>query len=84
MSSRISPDIQLLRVSKSAKEDNLNLQFDRDEKINDTFEGIVLKWVFVCTQFPGLKEIWVCNSFAILNRWFLLLSPPNNSVDTLS
>ncbi|RVW51659.1 AAA-ATPase [Vitis vinifera] len=44
LSSRISPDIQLLRVSKSAKEDNLNLQFDRDERINDTFEGIVLKW----------------------------------------
>ena len=50
MSSRISPDIQLLRVSKSAKEDNLNLQFDRDERINDTFEGIVLKWVFVCDE----------------------------------
>lgn len=50
MSSKINHDIRRLRVSKIAGEDNLTVHFDIDEKINDTFEGIQVKWVFVCRQ----------------------------------
>ncbi|XVE82566.1 hypothetical protein DITRI_Ditri16bG0015800 [Diplodiscus trichospermus] len=47
LSTRISPDNQRLKISKTPKEKNLKIGLEEGEKIVDFFEGVELKWRFV-------------------------------------
>ncbi|KAK9276090.1 hypothetical protein L1049_005621 [Liquidambar formosana] len=50
LSTRISPSVDRLKVSKSSREKNLSISVTKGEKIIDVFEGIQLKWEMVCTE----------------------------------
>ncbi|XP_076940418.1 AAA-ATPase At2g18193-like [Bidens hawaiensis] len=45
--SRINPDSERLRITKSAKETQINVKFAESESIKDSFQGIQVKWTYV-------------------------------------
>lgn len=47
---KISPDAERLKVVKSPKEKNLSIRLEKGETIHDSFEGIDLKWSFICAE----------------------------------
>lgn len=50
LSTRDTPSIERLKVSKAPREKNLSITINKGEKINDIYEGIHLTWEFVCTE----------------------------------
>ncbi|KAM7265990.1 hypothetical protein ACFE04_003673 [Oxalis oulophora] len=47
---KISPNTERLKVSKTPKEKNLTIRLEKGEKIVDVYEGVELKWMFVCSE----------------------------------
>ncbi|XP_017978400.1 PREDICTED: AAA-ATPase At5g17760 isoform X3 [Theobroma cacao] len=47
---RISPNTERLKISKTPKEKNLTIRLEKGEKIVDFYEGVELKWRFVCAE----------------------------------
>jgi chaperone BCS1 len=47
---KISPNTERLKVSKTPKEKTLTIRLEKGEKIVDVYEGIELKWMFVCAE----------------------------------
>ncbi|GMH14882.1 hypothetical protein Nepgr_016723 [Nepenthes gracilis] len=47
---KISPSTDRLKVSKAPKENHLTISFEKGEKLDDVFDGIELKWKFVCLE----------------------------------
>ncbi|KAL4368719.1 hypothetical protein GQ457_05G012760 [Hibiscus cannabinus] len=47
---KISPNTERLKISKTPKEKNLTIRLQKGEKIVDFFEGVGLKWRFVCAE----------------------------------
>ncbi|XVF15806.1 hypothetical protein REPUB_Repub09cG0188100 [Reevesia pubescens] len=47
---RISPKTERLKISKTPKEKNLTIRLEKGEKIDDFYEGVELKWRFVCAE----------------------------------
>ncbi|GJX82239.1 AAA+ ATPase domain-containing protein [Tanacetum coccineum] len=45
--SRINPDSERLRITKSVKENHINIKFAESEVIVDSFEGIPVTWKYV-------------------------------------
>ncbi|XVE82567.1 hypothetical protein DITRI_Ditri16bG0015900 [Diplodiscus trichospermus] len=50
LSTRISPNNHRLKISKTPKEKNIKIGLEKGEKIVDFFEGVELKWRFVCAE----------------------------------
>ncbi|KAM2980223.1 hypothetical protein FF2_011692 [Malus domestica] len=50
LSTRITPSVEQLKVSKSAQQNNLSITINKGEKLIDGFEGIKLVWNFCCTE----------------------------------
>ncbi|KAJ9169353.1 hypothetical protein P3X46_017557 [Hevea brasiliensis] len=50
LSTRITPSIDQLKVSKAHREKNLFVTINKGQKIMDVFEGIHLVWEFVCKE----------------------------------
>ncbi|GJX82241.1 AAA+ ATPase domain-containing protein [Tanacetum coccineum] len=44
---RINPDSERLRITKSVKESHINIKFAESEEIVDSFEGIPVTWKYV-------------------------------------
>ncbi|KAK0573304.1 hypothetical protein LWI29_006134 [Acer saccharum] len=49
LSTRITPSIEQLKVSKEPREKDISVTINKGQKIIDTFEGIQLTWEFVST-----------------------------------
>ncbi|KAK3223595.1 hypothetical protein Dsin_010620 [Dipteronia sinensis] len=49
LSTRITPSIEQLKVSKEPQEKDVSVTINKGQKIIDTFEGILLTWEFVST-----------------------------------
>ncbi|KAI9170494.1 hypothetical protein LWI28_028859 [Acer negundo] len=49
LSTRITPSIEQLKVSKEPQEKDISVTINKGQKIIDTFEGIQLTWEFVST-----------------------------------
>ncbi|KAJ9564513.1 hypothetical protein OSB04_000479 [Centaurea solstitialis] len=47
---RINPDSDRLRITKSVKEKHINIKFAESEELADSFEGISLTWKYVRQQ----------------------------------
>lgn len=47
---RINPNSERLRITKSVKENHINIKFAESEEITDSFEGISLTWKYVRQQ----------------------------------
>ncbi|XP_075654159.1 AAA-ATPase At3g50940-like isoform X2 [Castanea sativa] len=47
---KISPNTERLKISKSPKEKNLTIRLEKGEKLVDFHEGIELMWRFVCAE----------------------------------
>ncbi|XP_041021267.1 AAA-ATPase At2g18193-like [Juglans microcarpa x Juglans regia] len=47
---KISPNTDRLRVSKTQRQKHLGVAIEKDEEITDTFENLQLIWRFVCTE----------------------------------
>ncbi|OMO56986.1 hypothetical protein CCACVL1_26132 [Corchorus capsularis] len=47
---RISPNTDRLKISKTPKEKNLTIRLEKGEKIVDFYEGVELKWRFICAE----------------------------------
>ncbi|XP_021274953.1 AAA-ATPase At5g17760-like isoform X3 [Herrania umbratica] len=47
---RINPNTERLKISKTQKEKNLTIRLEKGEKIVDFYEGLELKWRFVCAE----------------------------------
>ncbi|KAM1529226.1 hypothetical protein ACFX1Z_018457 [Malus domestica] len=47
---KISSNTERIRVSKSPKGKNLTIRLEKGEKLVDFYEGIQLKWRFVCAE----------------------------------
>ncbi|KAF8405272.1 hypothetical protein HHK36_010173 [Tetracentron sinense] len=50
LSTKITPSIGRLRVRKSLQEKNLSVTIEKGEVIIDFFQGIELKWRFICSS----------------------------------
>ncbi|XP_077244308.1 AAA-ATPase At3g50940-like [Tasmannia lanceolata] len=50
LGTKISPSTRRLRVSKSQQDKSFNISMERNEELIDMFEGIQLKWRFICTE----------------------------------
>jgi chaperone BCS1 len=50
LGSKISPNTQRLKVSKSEKERSLTITMESNEEISDVFNGVKFNWVLVCRQ----------------------------------
>ncbi|KAM0987671.1 hypothetical protein ACFX13_011953 [Malus domestica] len=55
LSTRITPSVEQLKVSKSAQQNNLSITINKGEKLIDGFEGIKLVWNFCCTETRRLE-----------------------------
>ncbi|XVF17941.1 hypothetical protein REPUB_Repub10bG0168300 [Reevesia pubescens] len=53
---RISPNTERLKISKTPKEKNLTIRLEKGEKIVDFYEGVELKWRFVCADAEKSKN----------------------------
>ncbi|KAK2636728.1 hypothetical protein Ddye_031520 [Dipteronia dyeriana] len=49
LSTRITPSIEQLKVSKEPREKDVSVTINKGQKIIDTFEGIQLTWEFIST-----------------------------------
>ena len=47
---KISPNTERLKICKSPKEKNLTIRLEKGEKIVDTYEGVELRWRYVCAE----------------------------------
>lgn len=47
---RINPDSDRLRITKSVKEHHINIKFAESEEVVDSFEGILVTWKYVHHQ----------------------------------
>ncbi|GLU19849.1 hypothetical protein SLE2022_360740 [Rubroshorea leprosula] len=47
---KISPNTERLKISKTPKEKNLTIRLEKGEKIVDFFEGVEIKWQFICSE----------------------------------
>ncbi|KAF5454437.1 hypothetical protein F2P56_024103 [Juglans regia] len=47
---KISPNTERLKISKSPKEKNLMIRLEKGEKLIDLYDGVELKWRFVCAE----------------------------------
>lgn len=50
LSTRITPSIEQLKVSRSPSQNNFVVTINIGEKLIDEFEGIKLRWEFCCTE----------------------------------
>lgn len=50
LSTRITPSIEQLKVSKAPSQNNFSVTINRGEKLIDEFEGIKLRWEFCCIE----------------------------------
>ncbi|XP_019421845.1 PREDICTED: AAA-ATPase At5g17760-like isoform X1 [Lupinus angustifolius] len=50
LSTKVSPDNERLKVSKSSKEKKLTIRLEKGEKLVDSFNGVFFKWRFICTE----------------------------------
>jgi len=50
LGSKISPNTQRLKVSKSEKERSLTITMESNDEISDVFNGVKFNWVLVCRQ----------------------------------
>ncbi|XP_008241895.1 PREDICTED: AAA-ATPase At2g18193-like [Prunus mume] len=46
---KIGPSVRCLRVSKLPRIKAINVSIDRDEELDDTFDGVKMKWCYVVT-----------------------------------
>ncbi|XVE82571.1 hypothetical protein DITRI_Ditri16bG0016300 [Diplodiscus trichospermus] len=56
LSTRISPDNERLKISKTPKEKYLKIGLEQGEKIVDFFQGVELRWRFVCAEVERSKN----------------------------
>lgn len=47
---KISPNTHRLKISKSPKGKNLTIRLEKGEKLVDFYEGVELKWRFICAE----------------------------------
>ncbi|KAJ4822965.1 hypothetical protein Tsubulata_000328, partial [Turnera subulata] len=47
---KVSPSTERLRISKTQKEKHLTIKLEKGEKIVDHFEGVEIKWRYVCAE----------------------------------
>lgn len=50
LSTKVSPDNERLKISKSPKEKKLTIRLEKGEKLVDSFDGVCLKWRFICAE----------------------------------
>ncbi|XP_004512074.1 AAA-ATPase At5g17760-like isoform X2 [Cicer arietinum] len=50
LSTIVSPENERLKISKVPKEKKLTIRLEKGEKLNDTFNGVCLKWRFICAE----------------------------------
>ncbi|KAK3001263.1 hypothetical protein RJ639_020879 [Escallonia herrerae] len=50
LTTKITPSIQRLKVSKAPRDKNFSVTINKGEKVVDTFEGIEVKWKMVCVE----------------------------------
>nr|DAD17865.1 TPA_asm: hypothetical protein HUJ06_019328 [Nelumbo nucifera] len=50
LSTKITPSIERLKVCKAPREKNLTITIEKGEEVVDAFEGVELKWKFVCSD----------------------------------
>ncbi|XP_062144141.1 AAA-ATPase At5g17760-like isoform X2 [Alnus glutinosa] len=47
---KISPNTERLKIGKSPKEKNLTIRLEKGEKVVDCYEGVELRWKYVCAE----------------------------------
>ncbi|XP_027360851.1 AAA-ATPase At5g17760-like isoform X2 [Abrus precatorius] len=50
LSTRVSPDNERLKISKSPKEKKLTIRLEKGERVVDYFDGACFKWRFICAE----------------------------------
>ncbi|XP_061345651.1 AAA-ATPase At3g50940-like [Gastrolobium bilobum] len=50
LSTKVSPENEKLKISKSPKEKNLTIRLEKGEKLTDSYDGVSLKWRFNCKE----------------------------------
>ncbi|KAK7309312.1 hypothetical protein RJT34_05933 [Clitoria ternatea] len=50
LSTRVSPENERLKISKSPKEKKLTIRLEKGEKVVDFFNGSCFKWRFICAE----------------------------------
>ncbi|KAK3010677.1 hypothetical protein RJ639_011280 [Escallonia herrerae] len=50
MCTKVCPNADRLKISKSSKEKHVNVKLARSERILDTFQGVEIVWSFVCEK----------------------------------
>lgn len=50
LSTRVSPDNDRLKISKTPKEKKLSIRLEKGEKVIDIFNGVSFKWRFICAE----------------------------------
>ncbi|QCD91062.1 AAA-ATPase At5g17760-like isoform X1 [Vigna unguiculata] len=50
LSTRVSPENERLKISKSPKEKKLTIRLEKGEKVVDCFNGACFKWRFICAE----------------------------------
>ncbi|XP_014521184.1 AAA-ATPase At5g17760 isoform X1 [Vigna radiata var. radiata] len=50
LSTRVSPENERLKISKSPKEKKLTIRLEKGEKVVDSFNGAFFKWRFICAE----------------------------------
>ncbi|KAK7307517.1 hypothetical protein VNO77_40653 [Canavalia gladiata] len=50
LSTRVSPDNERLKISKTPKEKKLTIRLEKGEKLADCFNGVCFKWRFICSE----------------------------------
>lgn len=50
LSTRITPSIDQLKVSKTPRQNNFSVTINKGEKLIDEFQGMQLRWEFFCTE----------------------------------
>ncbi|CAJ1930255.1 unnamed protein product [Sphenostylis stenocarpa] len=50
LSTRVSPENERLKISKSPKEKKLTIRLEKGEKVVDFFNGACFKWRFICAE----------------------------------
>ncbi|KAL1829381.1 hypothetical protein DCAR_0208716 [Daucus carota subsp. sativus] len=54
-STKLHPHIDYLNISKSSKDDHLNIKFDKSETIFDFYQGVEITWRFVRQQLENVS-----------------------------
>lgn len=50
LATKISPKTERLRLSKTPRQKNFTISIEKNEEVIDNFEGIQLKWKYVCVE----------------------------------